>query len=47
MQRIADRSGGSLEGLDFRLKSEESLKRKLATELAEPDSPGSTTRWRT
>ena len=40
MQRIADRSGGSLEGLDFRLKSEESLKRKLATELAEPDSPG-------
>ena len=39
MQRIADRSGGSLEGLDFRLKSEESLKRKLATELA-LDSPG-------
>ena len=40
MERIADRSGGSLEGLDYRLKGEDSFKRKLATELAEPDSPG-------
>ena len=35
MQRIAERSDGTLEGLEFRLKGEESLKRKLATELAE------------
>jgi hypothetical protein len=35
LQRIAERSDGTLEGLEFRLKGEESLKRKLATELAE------------
>ena len=33
MRSIADRSGGALEGLDYRLKGEESLKRKLATDV--------------